>query len=618
MSDDRFAPLPLAVSREYPAYQFYARLGFTGHPADACLRYAALTVQNWLCDRIKQANGEVPEDICCPPQTSFMDAGPDALHSVKLSYCEIIALPEAGIWALTVREPDPSIAARAFVTHVGLRTADADAVEFGVRIDVVDRDAALPEQGKAFRPQFIRLLFETEGLSLSQASPLPFRRSTDIENRRDVAMLKRLADDRANRLPLVVFTHAERERIRITPEAFDRMMGDLMKAPLSPAPGARPGIAPPVPESPGYELPYDVTEFSKHIYGHAQAFVVSPRAFGELCARFNRQSLKPGDILVVEPRIFGGNARVLAYRPGMDTAWYARVTGELREALQCCTRHKPFDFGGVLFTEGARQQQRGMELAELRASIHHDKGSEQQLLLDQLERERALSAELAEEKDRLRAQMIEEYRRGEAFGLQSAEALEAALNDARAEIDRLKSSNASMQRSFSEFDAMRSAVERVQRIQAMPRTNRDVVEYFRLIFADRLGFTERGMRTAADCDINPAMLWECLYHTATALVDLYRDSVRDVEDRFKAATGWEMAPSEGSQTRKIAGFMEQRRDVYEGREISVEPHVKFPRSSRRTGAAYQRLYYAYDPPTGRVVVGYVGDHLENFSSLSFH
>ena len=65
-------------------------------------------------------------------------------------------------------------------------------------------------------------------------------------------------------------------------------------------------------------------------------------------------------------------------------------------------------------------------------------------------------------------------------------------------------------------------------------------------------------------------------------------------------------------------MMSLRRDVYEGREISVEPHIKFPRSLRKTGAQYQRLYYAYDAMTGKLIVGYVGYHLENYLSLGFH
>ena len=61
-----------------------------------------------------------------------------------------------------------------------------------------------------------------------------------------------------------------------------------------------------------------------------------------------------------------------------------------------------------------------------------------------------------------------------------------------------------------------------------------------------------------------------------------------------------------------------RKDTYEGRELSFEPHIKFPKSARKTGAQYQRLYYAYDSQTRKIIVGYVGDHLENYLSLSTH
>ena len=64
--------------------------------------------------------------------------------------------------------------------------------------------------------------------------------------------------------------------------------------------------------------------------------------------------------------------------------------------------------------------------------------------------------------------------------------------------------------------------------------------------------------------------------------------------------------------------MNQRKDIYEGREISVEPHIKFPKSVLKTGTKYQRLYYAYDPLSRKIIIGYVGDHLENYLSLSAH
>lgn len=60
--------------------------------------------------------------------------------------------------------------------------------------DVVDRDRSLPEQDKAFRPQFVRLLFETEEMTLRQVEPLAFRKIIKVSDKRGVARLKALAD----------------------------------------------------------------------------------------------------------------------------------------------------------------------------------------------------------------------------------------------------------------------------------------------------------------------------------------------------------------------------------------------------------------------------------------
>ena len=64
-------------------------------------------------------------------------------------------------------------------------------------------------QDKAFRPQFVRLLFETEGMTLLQVEPLAFRKIIRLSDKRGVAKLKALADSRENQLPLIIFTHAK-------------------------------------------------------------------------------------------------------------------------------------------------------------------------------------------------------------------------------------------------------------------------------------------------------------------------------------------------------------------------------------------------------------------------
>lgn len=82
--DRRYAPRPLSTSWEYPGYLFYAVLRYAGHDSVGCLRYAALTVQNWLCERIQMASGIIPEEIRCVPAAQCLEIEDGYLKSVKL------------------------------------------------------------------------------------------------------------------------------------------------------------------------------------------------------------------------------------------------------------------------------------------------------------------------------------------------------------------------------------------------------------------------------------------------------------------------------------------------------------------------------------------------------
>ncbi|MBQ3425128.1 MAG: hypothetical protein IJH38_08020 [Clostridia bacterium] len=616
MSVSNYAPRPLSISREYAGYQFYARLRLDGRSAGDCLRYTALTIQNWLCQRIHRAGGAEPEALACAAPADYMRIDNADLHSSRDDHYEILSLPEKGVWAFVLREPDPKTPARAFITHVGVRTIDGEEIEFGVHVDIVDSDPALPELEKAFRPQFVRLLFETEGMTLRQAAPLAFRQYISIEDNRGVKRLKDLAEDRGNQLPLVVFTHAQAGEKPMDMEQL--MAGFMEQPPLMAGLNAYRPAEPKAKAERGETMPYDVAEFARHVYGFAQVYTVAGNAFGEFRAKYDRAKPGPGDILIIEPKAFGDGVRKRGYRDALPQSWYKEVTDALNEELQCYSKHKPYYFGNVLFIENARQLQREIELEELRNSVHAQKNEEVQRLLEQVKCERELSAEQAKHIDALRQQLQEEYLRGSEHEAARMEALERQLAGVKADCAELRAKNDSMQQAFGELLALRQIAEKVQTVQRLPRSTEDVVSYYRLVFADRIDFTERGIRTAAKCDINPELLWECLYWVSTVLVDLHRTADQNADRKFKEKTGWDAAMTEGPETHKVADYMNLRKDVYEGREISVEPHVKFPRSARRTGAQYQRLYYAYDPLSRKVIVGYVGDHLENYRSLSFH
>ena len=68
------------------------------------------------------------------------------------------------------------------------------------------------------------------------------------------------------------------------------------------------------------------------------------------------------------------------------------------------------------------------------------------------------------------------------------------------------------------------------------------------------------------------------------------------------------AMSEGKQSHKDNKIMNQRDDTYEGRELSMEPHVKL--LPQKAGADDRRIYYCYDHELDKIIVGRVGMHLK--------
>ena len=48
---------------------------------------------------------------------------------------------------------------------------------------------------------------------------------------------------------------------------------------------------------------------------------------------------------------------------------------------------------------------------------------------------------------------------------------------------------------------------------------------------------------------------------------------------------------------------------YEGKIISVEPHLKL--KSWKGEPAHQRLHFCYDPEMRKIIIGYLGDHLDS-------
>lgn len=129
----------------------------------------------------------------------------------------------------------------------------------------------------------------------------------------------------------------------------------------------------------------------------------------------------------------------------------------------------------------------------------------------------------------------------------------------------------------------------------------DVIGYFRFAFADRMAFTDKVL---VGCILSPQELWKYLYALGTQMVDLYRKpGIGDIYMKFHQATGIEVGRGQGHQTRDNARLKQLYKLNWNGETLNIEPHLKCPRS--------QRIYFDYSQESQRLVIGQIGEHIEN-------
>ena len=200
------------------------------------------------------------------------------------------------------------------------------------------------------------------------------------------------------------------------------------------------------------------------------------------------------------------------------------------------------------------------------------------------------------------------------------DAIEHEKADLVEEVSQLKGTKYELERRNEHLEMraaqageLERALRSVREVGTYPQTPREVAEYFSRVFEDRIAFTERAYKSLEDCSLKTELLWEVLFHMATTLLDLHRQQQLPVDKEFKRITGWDYARGEGKMTRNDNRLMRQYEDVYKGKAIHIEAHIK--RGSKETDPKFVRIYYAYDPSVAdKIIIGQCGKHMETYGT----
>ena len=328
-----------------------------------------------------------------------------------------------------------------------------------------------------------------------------------------------------------------------------------------------------------------------------------------------KKEIRPGDIVLCGARKFRGEVSVIGAFSGDGEAELKKAYAAALLSAQSYSKHKSsYSYGSVVFEAEARRLAQQKELERILESEQLEEKERYAQLARFAEEQKAVIDEKDRKIGRLEKERDEEFDRGVAFRDYENARLDEEISGLRKELADEQEKNRQMISEHQWAKNVMGAVDRMRKVEKLPADNADVVRYFMQVYPDRLGFTERGEWEASRCGLKTDHLWEILYMVANDLTDLYREKGENLtEEDVARVAGCEAAMHEGSMTRKDAGLMKLRDDEYEGKKISVEPHLKL--KSAKGEPTHQRLHFCYDPELKKIIIGYLGDHLDSASTM---
>lgn len=626
--------------------------------------YVILSVYRWILEKVPEEDRKAPE-LQVPAPEEYMAVCEGTFVPFHLSYgfaLDITPIVDQGIWSLRIKETDSGVVdgrepvvGRFFTTRVGLRLSEKGYTELGIRIDVTDPASVEKEVDYAFRPGFVRSLAVQSSVCFEQIGEMNYGQAIQVRTEDDYRQMLYILLNEDNQLPTAVFTYARPEEEKGLPagmgledflkndqmESFLRFSGMKLRGAVpSGSPVKTPDVRMPVvtfgaagmrnpfaddvkpmtmsetlgmaavPEPP--VLSYDADKFSRSAFAYARTYILEDRFFDRFTSRI-RTEIRPGDIIICGVKKFRGGATVISY-PGKKEKDLKKAYDNALLAIRSYSKHKSaYSYGSVVFEAEARKLAQQKELEQILKSGQMEEKERYARLISHVEELNTVIDSKDKKIDRLEKQCGEEFDRGVAFRDLENARLDEENTGLRKELADEQEKNRRILSEHQWAKNVLGALEQIRRVGKLPANNADVVSWFRLVYPDRLGFTIRGETEASRCRLRTDHLWEILYMAANDLTDLFREKEGNLtEEDVTNVTGCEMSFQEGSMTRKDNALMRLREDEYEGKTISVEPHLKL--KSVKGEPAHQRLHFCYDPKSKKIIIGYLGDHLESAAS----
>ena len=588
----------LLSNHVYPTYQLYAVMDSKKTTPEEGLRLAALTVLDWLCQRL---GDERPAELAdLPTPAEYRQLKGYCLTSFHINHgyiVDVVSLPELGLWTLQITEPDlgsdpgnpdqarPAVPGRVIETNIGFLISGRT-LECGFQTRISD-PVGTESLAEVYRLSPVRRLMEHPDFGLRQIRPLDGQVGI-LRTAEDLKRLFQLWKEPAHQLPQVVFT-----QVRPDPSGPSAQLPTMELRSTLPLPGL------PIPpkKAVAVDPPYDIGAFAAWGAGFCRTYILEDSLWNSLSQRLAEQ-ISPGDILVLEPAIFGGAIRVFPFKPSrvrqtetMDSLWALVGT---------YPRGREFSFGKIAFLSAARDNlisrtEQAMRRADEDAS-HFD------MRLEKLKTEWQAELKTLEDRAHSLAEQLESQKRYIARLEEEKAALRVACKETEQSCaDRLA-------RQTGEMAFLRRKLDQ-------PRRHEDIAIWAETYFADRLILHEKAVNLLREKDakrVDIGLICDALDFLST---DYWERRYRRISDeemhtRCSAKYGrpFEVKPT-GNTTIEFTPSQYKIKYFPGAKGKPVENPLDWHLGVGNDPESLLRIYFLHDDEKQRIVVGSLPTHL---------
>ena len=333
-SNSYTSTVKLLKTHRYRTYQFYGEmLNNTTKPENG-LKIAALTCLSWIRNRLE--GNTIPDCLMLPSQADYLTTSNEDFKSFNIAgdyVIDVIADMEDGIWALRIIENDLGalsgtvpVPGRTIQSDVAFRIIDGK-LQCGFKTTVSDKDDV--EKASCIRFSLIKELCLNETFGLRQIVNIFDPVHMDISNEERLNEIYSIFQNKENQLPFLIYTYndfsdQEQPGFRIGME--NQNLAQL-KA-----------------ESVNKNVLSRAVPYANRNAGNSRPFFLPKRMFKKFNDLFSVGAYSAGDVIVIDPKVFGGRSKVYLYE---DKEQYRDYVGNF-------TREKNINFKDVLFVDEAK------------------------------------------------------------------------------------------------------------------------------------------------------------------------------------------------------------------------------------------------------------------------